>query len=143
MEDIKGQLKGICFFVTSTFGNGTHPTSAKSMAEWLDAKLNDSEDNVYERLNTIIHTEELSSENDQTSKIREIITEEGSSSESMTIKEGKLPPLLKRRSTMKLGVLPSRKSSLEQDQIKTTKTLSRRISMATVKPIDSHFSKLR
>ena len=43
--------------MTSTFGNGTHPTNAASMSEWLDAKLNDSEENVNERLNTIVQAQ--------------------------------------------------------------------------------------
>ena len=47
---VKGQLTGLCLFVTSTFGNGEPPGSAVSMAKWLDMMLNDKEDEVHERL---------------------------------------------------------------------------------------------
>ena len=135
-------MKGICFFITSTFGNGTHPTSAKSLAEWLDAKLNDSEDDVYERLNTMIQTQ-LSTEEFQSSRISEIIREDANISERMPIKDGQVPPMVSRKSQMKLGKLPSRKTSIEQGKRKASKTLSRRISMATFTPINSEFSDLR
>ena len=47
---IKGQLTGLCVFVTSTFGNGEPPGAAVSMAKWIDSLLNNQEDEVYERL---------------------------------------------------------------------------------------------
>ena len=47
---IKGQLLGLCFFVTSTFGNGEPPGMASSMARWIDALLNHQTDEVYGRL---------------------------------------------------------------------------------------------
>ena len=142
IEQLKGQLKGICFFVTSTFGNGTHPTSAGSMAEWLDVKLNDSEETVNERLNTVIQTQ-ISSEGDQeVSRINWVI-EESSSSSNEARKDGKVPPLISRKSALKLGKLPSRKSSIEQGKKIVGKTLSRRISMTTFTPVSSEFSQLR
>ena len=137
LEVIKGQLKGICFFVTSTFGNGTHPTSAASLAEWLDAKLNDSEDNVYERLNTMIQT--------QLPGISEILPHHPSKTDRTPIEDGQVPPLVRKKSAMKLGRLTSKNPILDQGKQKASKTLSRRISMATINvtPTNSEFSKLR
>ena len=144
LEEIKGQLKGTCFFVTSTFGNGTHPTNAASMSEWLDAKLNDSEENVNERLNTIVQAQLLPQEEEgETSRISEVIEEDATKSEIGPRKDGKVPPLITRKSALKLGKLPSRKSSVEKGHKKIVKTLSRRISMATFTPVNSEFSQLR
>ena len=114
IDRIKGQLKGLCFFVTSTFGNGTHPTSAGSMAEWLDSKLNDSEETVNERLNTVIQTQISTEGETEVSRINWVIEESTSGSNDTTRKEGKMPPLISRKSALKLSTLPSRKSSIEQ-----------------------------
>ena len=35
-EQLKHRLSGICFFVTSTFGDGGPPTSAEKFAAWID-----------------------------------------------------------------------------------------------------------
>ena len=143
IDKIKGQLKGLCFFVTSTFGNGTHPTSAGSMAEWLDSKLNDSEETVNERLNTVIQTQMSTEGETEVSRINWVIEESGSASNESIRKEGKVPPLVSRKSALKLGKLPSRKSSIEQGKKILGKTLSRRISMNTINPVSSEFSQLR
>ena len=143
IDKIKGQLKGLCFFVTSTFGNGTHPTSAGSMAEWLDSKLNDSEETVNERLNTVIQTQMSTEGETEVSRINWVIEESGSASNEFIRKEGKVPPLVSRKSALKLGKLPSRKSSIEQGKKVLGKTLSRRISMNTINPVSSEFSQLR
>ena len=143
LEKIKGQLKGLCFFVTSTFGNGTHPTSAGPMAEWLDTKLNDSEETVNERLNTVIQTQMSSEGEAEVSRINWVIEESSAASSEAVKKEGKVPPLISRKSALKLGKLPSRKSSIEQGKKIVGKTLSRRISMTTFTPVSSEFSKLR
>ena len=143
IEKLKGQLKGLCFFVTSTFGNGTHPTSAGSMAEWLDSKLNDSEETVNERLNTVIQTQMSTEGETEVSRINWVIEESVSASDESIRKEGKVPPLVSRKSTLKLGKLPSRKSSIEQGKKVLGKTLSRRISMNTINPVSSEFSQLR
>ena len=142
IDKLKGQLKGICFFVTSTFGNGTHPTSAGSMAEWLDTKLNDSEETVNERLNTVIQTK-MSSEGDQEVSRMNWVIEESSTASIEARRDGKMPPLISRKSALKLGKLPSRKSSIEQGKKVVGKTLSRRISMTTFTPVCSEFSQLR
>ena len=39
-QAVKEQLSGICFFVTSTFGNGDPPRTGESLAEWIDVQLN-------------------------------------------------------------------------------------------------------
>ena len=59
IELIKGKLVGLCFFITSTFGNGEPPSMASSMARWIDSLLNDQEDEVYDRL----RAEEIIAEN--------------------------------------------------------------------------------
>ena len=64
LDKIKGQLKGICFFVTSTTGNGTHPSSAAPMVEWLGGKLTDSAESFTERLNTATETQVAPAENE-------------------------------------------------------------------------------
>ena len=143
IDKIKGQLKGLCFFVTSTFGNGTHPTSAGSMAEWLDSKLNDSEETVNERLNTVIQTQMSTEGETDVSRINWVIEESGSASNESIRKEEEVPPLVSRKSALKLGKLPSRKSSIEQGKKVLGKTLSRRISMNTINPVSSEFSQLR
>ena len=101
IDKLKGQLKGICFFVTSTFGNGTHPTSAGSMAEWLDTKLNDSEETVNERLNTVIQTQ-MSSEGDQEVSRMNWVIEESSTASIEARRDGKMPPLISRKCRWKL-----------------------------------------
>ena len=35
-EQLNQRLSGICFFVTSTFGDGGPPTSAEKFAAWID-----------------------------------------------------------------------------------------------------------
>ena len=146
MDEIKGQLKGICFFVTSTFGNGTHPTSAANTAEWLDTKLNDCEENVNERLNTIIQTQAAIEGGEAGNGGIDKIIEESESSTEHPQRKGRkgIPPLNKRQSSMILGKLPSRKSSItDQGKRKIVKTLSRRINMTTITPVTTEFSKLR
>ena len=113
------------------------------MAEWLDSKLNDSEETVNERLNTVIQTQMSTEGETEVSRINWVIEESGSASNESTRKEGKVPPLVSRKSALKLGKLPSRKSSIEQGKKVLGKTLSRRISMNTINPVSSEFSQLR
>ena len=115
------------------------------MAEWLDVKLNDSEENVNERLNTVIQTQVAPAEDEnEISRINWTIEESTvRSKESASTKDAKIPPLISRKSALKLGKLPNRKSSIEQGKKKIIKTLSRRISMATFTPVNSEFSQLR
>ena len=135
-------MKGICFFVTSTFGNGTHPTSAASISEWLDVKLNDSEENLNERLNTVLQTHVETNPANEASKQNWVVEE--SASQSQDGKEQKLPPpLITRKSAIMLGKLPTRKSSVELGKRNVVKTMSRRISMATFSPENPEFSQLR
>ena len=142
MDVIKGQLKGICYFVTSTFGNGTSPTSAVSLAEWLDSKLNDVEEDIYERLNTTIETQ-LQVEEANSSTIHTISEKTISTSERKPVRDGQIPPLISRSSKIKLGRLPSRKISIEQGKRRAGKTLSRRITMTNCAPTSSDFAELR
>ena len=142
MDVIKGQLKGICYFATSTFGNGTSPTSAISLAEWLDFKLNDAEEDVYERLNTTIETQ-LQIEGENSSIIHSILEKTISTSERKPVRDRQIPPLVSRTSKIKLGRLPSRKISIEQGKRRAGKTLSRRITMTNCAPTNSGFAELR
>ena len=115
------------------------------MAEWLDAKLNDSEENVNERLNTVIQTQVAPAEDENTiSRINWTIEESNvRSKETISTKDTKIPPLISRKSQLTLGKLPTRKSSIEQGKKRIVKTLSRRISMATFTPVNPEFSQLR
>ena len=113
------------------------------MAEWLDTKLNDSEETVNERLNTVIQTQMSSEGEAEVSRINWVIEESSSASSEALKKEGKVPPLISRKSALKLGKLPARKSSIEQGKKIVGKTLSRRISMTTFTPVSSEFSQLR
>ena len=49
---IRNRLTGLCFFITSTFGNGEPPRMAAGLAQKLDELLNRKEDEVYHRLRT-------------------------------------------------------------------------------------------
>ena len=49
---IRNKLTGLCFFITSTFGNGEPPRMAAGLAQELDELLNRKEDEVYRRLRT-------------------------------------------------------------------------------------------
>lgn len=50
LKIVKGQLTGMCLFVTSTFGNGEPPEQALSMSKWIDQLLNEQDDEMYDRL---------------------------------------------------------------------------------------------
>ena len=59
LKFVKGQLTGMCLFVTSTFGNGEPPEQALSMSKWVDQLLNEQDDEMYERLRAdgVVHAE--------------------------------------------------------------------------------------
>ena len=49
---IRNEITGLCFFITSTFGNGEPPRMAAGLARKLDVLLNRKENEVYHRLRT-------------------------------------------------------------------------------------------
>ena len=121
------------------------------MAEWLDSKLNEAEDHVYERLNTMIETqmstkEEKDGDDDESSPTEEQNLPKRDLQKKL--EKGKTYPLVSRKSQMRLGMLPPRMSTsnlMEQSSAsrRNSKTLSRRISMTTAAKADSDFAGLR
>ena len=52
-------MGGLCFFLTSTFGNGNPPKQAERMAAWLEEKLTHRDVITSKRVTFSSHREEI------------------------------------------------------------------------------------